>query len=90
MTDSIIERAANAIEHEFVELADPTGSISPYGIADRVVRAVLQAIRVPSEGMRAACSSLRERVVDCHAVRLEEGGEAEIWQAMIDAALEEE
>lgn len=82
-TQSPLERAANAIEHEFVELADPDGPISSCGIAKRVARAVLEAIREPSEAMLDAG---------------EENGQVpyepgifvrEAWQAMIDAALEE-
>jgi hypothetical protein len=82
---SPLQRAANAIEHEFIELASPDDPVSPYGIAHRVARAVLQAIRQPSDAMFdaarkeawAAGTSIRQHEI--------EG----IFVAMIDAALEE-
>lgn len=79
-----LERAANAIEHEFVELADPDGKVSAYGIAHRVARAVLNAIREPSEGMGDAG---RAALTRSHLGGGTDDYVSDTWQAMIDAAL---
>lgn len=86
-----LERAANAIEHEFVELADPYGNVSAYGIAHRVARAVLAAIREPSEGVVDALNAgLEGECLWRHPDGSAGSPQDHAWQSMLDAALAEE
>lgn len=103
MTDSIIERAANAVANEllrqepakggtfFVD-AEDLSSARVDGDFDlrHVARAILQAIREPSDAMIDAAEGTREHVAITGDIFTEDLGEpAEVWQAMIDAALVE-
>lgn len=99
---SPIERAARAIETEFKQQAGDHGFFVPRDESDEgvilfdgridptgIVRAVLIAIREPSEGMVRA--SAREAPQE---VWLEDQGEADgevraVWKNMIDTALSE-
>jgi hypothetical protein len=82
MTDSIIERAAKILadvsDHEWAAAPEPKREFYR-----KTVRAVLQAIRDPSEAMVQAGHDLDSGIFD------NEAPPEQRWQAMIDAALAE-
>lgn len=92
---NIIERAAQAVvdqfDDSFVELLDPEGPLSSYGLSHAIVRAVLTAIREPSESMKKAGAF-------CHPFMTAPGDKpmtpgqiiaCACYDAMIEAALSE-
>lgn len=83
-----LERAALAVEAR-IGTHCPSCEVEMPGGPHEIVRAVLQAIREPSEAMRI-CG---RRVASAEMVNdepcLEDGAEIATWQAMIDAAMEE-
>lgn len=89
MTD-IIERAARALARRD---SNGPGDESEWPSYTNDARAVLRAIREPSEGMvKDACARKFEVSADgySHHGGLYPDSAAETWQAMIDAALGEE
>ncbi len=72
MRNTIIKRASRTLLDHGIqfEAAD----------RDEIVRAILEAIREPTDDMLTAAAGLTEG----------EGGPTETWQAMIDAAMVEE
>lgn len=108
MTDSIIERAANAVANELLRQEPAKGGTFFVDVEDlssarvdgdfdlrHVARAVLQAIREPSDAMKADASPELASVGNWGdaggPAPLEEyqGSATAVWQAMIDAALAE-
>jgi hypothetical protein len=89
-----LERAARAVREEAGAYAHPSGGfMTEGGIVDEqhfrdIVRAVLQAIREPSEGMERAGYGNSKGDPDNAGV-IDNPAPIMAWQAMIDAALEE-
>lgn len=84
---TIIERAARAVAEKLN--ADAMAMPGKRATDADVVRAVLQAIREPSEGMVEAAEDTREPCESGGYYSEDLPSPDIVWKAMIDAALEE-
>lgn len=87
---SVIEKVAEAVadqfDDRFVELLDPEGPLSSYGLSHAIARAVLEALRDQGDAMASARACL---LAQQRGHSLNRFDMADAWPAMIDAALEE-
>ena len=85
----MVDRVAKVIEAELVGHVDPySDGLSEYGIAQKIVRATIAAMREPTEGMIQA--GAESGPWSGEYSNDEKGCAVQVWQDMIAAALAEE
>lgn len=88
MTSEMVERVAGALHAAHAEVGWPADECET---CDKLARAAIEAMREPTEAMIRAGEPV---VYDCYSLEpgegLDENPALPTWQAMIDAALQDE
>lgn len=87
MTSEMVERVAGALHAAHAEVGWPADECET---CDKLARAAIEAMREPTEAMVCAAECLTSEFRTEHDRIEVPPGPEEAWQAMIDAALQDE